>query len=86
MSGLTARVDQMMEDGLVEEVKRLESSRVATGKWSRCRGLAIKKLWTIWIGRSVCEEAVYILKRDTRHFAKRQLTWFRTGTRRDLDE
>ena len=42
-----------------------------------CRDLAIKKSLIYLQGRISFDEAVYILKRDTRHFAKRQMTWFR---------
>lgn len=71
------RVDLMLEAGLVEEVKRPCVHRAATKGWFLCRGLAIKKYFPGWKARISYEEAVYLLKRDTRHFAKRQLTWFR---------
>jgi tRNA dimethylallyltransferase len=41
------------------------------------QGLGYKELIPYIEGKCTLEEAVYILKRDTRHFAKRQLTWFR---------
>ena len=47
------------------------------GKWYPCRDLVIRKSWPVWTENIRCEEAIRILKRDTRHFAKRQLTWFR---------
>ena len=40
-------------------------------------GLGYKELLAYLDGEITYDEAVYILKRDTRHFAKRQLTWFR---------
>ena len=41
------------------------------------QGLGYKELFPYLAGECTLEEAVYIIKRDTRHFAKRQLTWFR---------
>lgn len=41
------------------------------------QGLGYKEILAYFDGELSLEEAVYILKRDTRHFAKRQLTWFR---------
>ena len=41
------------------------------------QGLGYKELLAYLDGECTLEEAVYIIKRDTRHFAKRQLTWFR---------
>ncbi len=41
------------------------------------QGLGYKELYAYLKGDCSLEEAIYIIKRDTRHFAKRQLTWFR---------
>ena len=41
------------------------------------QGLVYKEILDCLSGETSLEEAVYILKRDTRHFAKRQLTWFK---------
>ena len=41
------------------------------------QGLGYKEIFSYLEGEISLEEAIYILKRDTRHFAKRQLTWFR---------
>ena len=41
------------------------------------QGLGYKELFPYLDGERTLEEAAYIMKRDTRHFAKRQLTWFR---------
>ncbi len=70
------RVDQMMEAGLVEEVKRLKD-RGYTKDMVSMQGLGYKEILDYLDGNTTLEEAVYLLKRDTRHFAKRQLTWFR---------
>lgn len=70
------RVDKMMEQGLLEEVKKLKKMGYHKDMVSM-QGLGYKELLSYLDGEISLEEAVYILKRDTRHFAKRQLTWFR---------
>ena len=70
------RVDQMMEEGLLEEVKSLRERGCHRGMVSM-QGLGYKEIRAYLEGEYPLEEAVRILKRDTRHFAKRQLTWFR---------
>lgn len=70
------RVDQMMEAGLLDEVKRLKAMGLTRDMVSM-QGLGYKEILDYLDGRCTLEEAVYVLKRDTRHFAKRQLTWFR---------
>ena len=70
------RVDIMLEEGLVDEVKRLMDmgcKRESTAM----QGLGYKEIIAYLLGEITLEEAVYLIKRDTRHFAKRQLTWFR---------
>ena len=70
------RVDQMMEDGLLDEVRGLKERGV--GRTSTAmQGLGYKELYAYLEGEMTLEEAVRIIKRDTRHFAKRQLTWFK---------
>ena len=70
------RVDQMMEEGLLEEVKSLRERGCHRGMVSM-QGLGYKEILAYLEGEYPLEEAVRILKRDTRHFAKRQPTWFR---------
>ncbi len=70
------RVDLMLEHGLVDEVKRLQDQGCHKGMVSM-QGLGYKEILSWLEGEISYEEAVYLLKRDTRHFAKRQLTWFR---------
>ena len=70
------RVDQMLEQGLVEEVRRLKAMGCHRGMVSM-QGLGYKEILDYLDGRCTLEEAIYILKRDTRHFAKRQITWFK---------
>lgn len=70
------RIDSMLEQGLVEEVCRLKDSGYTSDMVSM-QGLGYKEILSYLEGHCTLEEAVYVLKRDTRHFAKRQLTWFR---------
>ena len=70
------RVDQMMAQGLVEEVQALREMGCHKGMVSM-QGLGYKEILSYLEGEITLEEAVYLIKRDTRHFAKRQLTWFR---------
>jgi tRNA dimethylallyltransferase len=70
------RVDLMLSQGLVDEVQRLKDMGYHRGMVSM-QGLGYKEILDYLDGKTTLEEAVYILKRDTRHFAKRQLTWFR---------
>ena len=73
---IDARVDGMLQDGLVEEVRALKEKGYTKDMVSM-QGLGYKEILSYLDGECTLEEAVYILKRDTRHFAKRQLTWFR---------
>ena len=73
---IDARVDEMMEKGLVQEVMRLREAGCHKEMVSM-KGLGYKEILAYLEGEVSLEEAVYILKRDTRHFAKRQLTWMR---------
>ena len=70
------RVDLMLEHGLVEEVKRLRANGYHKGMVSM-QGLGYKEILSYLDGTWSLEEAIYVLKRDTRHFAKRQITWFK---------
>ncbi|MEE1115225.1 MAG: tRNA (adenosine(37)-N6)-dimethylallyltransferase MiaA [Eubacterium sp.] len=69
------RVDRMVENGLVDEVKALMDSGL-TEEHVSMKGLGYKELFPYFRGEYDLDEAVRIIKRDTRHFAKRQLTWF----------
>lgn len=70
------RVDVMLDQGLVEEVKKLRDMGCRRGQ-TAMQGLGYKEILDYLEGACTLEEAVYRIKRDTRHFAKRQLTWFR---------
>lgn len=73
---INKRIDMMLEAGLIEEVKRLKEEG-CTRNMVSMQGLGYKEILDYLDGGCTLEEAVYILKRDTRHFAKRQLTWFK---------
>ena len=70
------RVDRMVEQGLVEEVRWLKEHGYDRSLVSM-QGLGYKELFPYLDGTCSMEEAVEIIKRDTRHFAKRQITWFK---------
>lgn len=70
------RVDQMIAQGLVEEVLALKHMGYTRDLVSM-QGLGYKELFPYFDNACTLEEAVSVIKRDTRHFAKRQLTWFR---------
>lgn len=70
------RIDLMMEQGLVDEVKSLLGRGVGPGHISM-QGLGYKEIVAYLQGDVSLEAAVEWLKRDTRRFAKRQLSWFR---------
>ncbi len=70
------RVDQMIEEGLVEEVRALKDKGYQKEMVSM-QGLGYKEMFEYLDGDCTREEAVYKIKRDTRHFAKRQITWFK---------
>lgn len=72
---INKRVDIMVEKGLVEEVRSLVSMGYTRDMVSM-QGLGYKEIIDYINGEISLDEAIYRLKRDTRHFAKRQLTWF----------
>ncbi len=70
------RVDIMMQNGLLEEVTRLKNMGHHRQMVSM-QGLGYKEILDYLDGGCTLEEAVATIKLETRHFAKRQLTWFR---------
>jgi tRNA dimethylallyltransferase len=70
------RIDGMLDQGLVAEVTSLMERGVRSDAISM-QGLGYKEISSYLRGEVSLEEAVTWLKRDTRHFAKRQLSWFR---------
>ena len=70
------RVELMLRQGLLTEVEALKRKGCHKGMVSM-QGLGYKEILSYLDGECPLEEAVSVLKRDTRRFAKRQLTWFR---------
>ncbi len=70
------RVDQMIEEGLEDEVKELMKMDIPKSATSM-QGLGYREMIGYLEGEYDLDRAVYLIKRNTRHFAKRQLTWFK---------
>ena len=73
---IDARVDQMVEAGLVEEVRAL-AGRGLTTDVTAGQAIGYKEMLDALSGRIGLGEAVELVKRRTRRYAKRQLSWFR---------
>ena len=73
---INLRVDEMIEEGLENEVKDLLSTGVSSDSLAM-QGLGYKEMAEYLEGKCEFEKAIYNIKIGTRHFAKRQLTWFR---------
>lgn len=73
---INRRVDIMLEQGLISEVKALKEEGYHKNMVSM-QGIGYKEILDYLDGEYDYERAVYLLKQDTRHFAKRQMTWFR---------
>lgn len=74
------RVDIMLEAGLLEEVAALFEMG-CTKKMQSMQGIGYKQLLDYYRGFSTLDEAVRIIKRDSRRYAKRQITWFKRDSR-----
>ena len=77
---INLRVEKMLEEGWVEEVKKVLKSGISPNA-PALQGLGYRQLIMYLKGEISFEEAVDLIKRDTRRFAKRQLTWFRRDKR-----
>lgn len=73
---INKRVDKMLEAGLVDEVKGLLKMGYKPGS-TALQGLGYKEIISFLNNEMPFDEAIRVLKRDTRHYAKRQLTWFK---------
>ncbi|WP_276496796.1 tRNA (adenosine(37)-N6)-dimethylallyltransferase MiaA [Pontibacter litorisediminis] len=71
-SRIDRRMDQMLEQGLLEEAKRLYPHR----QHNALQTVGYKEIFDYLEGKYDWEEAVRLLKRNSRRYAKRQLTWF----------
>lgn len=77
-SRIDDRVDEMFKDGIVDEIRKLNRLKLSQ---SASQALGIKEVVGYLRGDYNIDEAKRLLKRNTRHFAKRQLTWFRPDKR-----
>ncbi|MCR1898071.1 tRNA (adenosine(37)-N6)-dimethylallyltransferase MiaA [Irregularibacter muris] len=77
---INQRIDNMIEEGLIDEVKGLLDKGYDKDLVSM-QGLGYKEIIGFLEGQLTLEESINLLKRDTRRFAKRQLTWFRRDKR-----
>lgn len=73
---INKRVDIMVTDGLVDEVKALKAEGLNSSMVSM-QGLGYKEILDYLDEKISLDEALYIIKKNTRHFAKRQITWFK---------
>lgn len=69
------RVEKMLEDGLVEEVRSLLAAGYGH-ELKALRSIGYKEIAACLAGEMTLDEAVTLIKRDTRRYAKRQMTWF----------
>lgn len=73
---INLRINEMIKEGLIQEVEALKDKGYTKDMVSM-QGLGYKEILDYLNGVTTLDEAIYILKRDTRHFAKRQITWFK---------
>jgi len=74
------RVDQMLDNGFIEEVEKLKELGCSESMQSM-QGLGYKQVFDYLKGRANISETIELIKRNTRRYAKRQLTWFRKDAR-----
>lgn len=79
-SRINKRVDFMIEEGLIDEVRKLMDMGYSTELVSM-QGIGYKEIISYLEGEAKLDETIEILKRNTRRYAKRQLTWFRRDNR-----
>lgn len=77
---INKRVDKMLEEGLVDEVKRLKEVGCSSNMTSM-KGIGYKEILYYIDNEITYDEAVYLIKKGSRNYAKRQLTWFRNDSR-----
>jgi tRNA dimethylallyltransferase len=76
-SRVDMRVDIMINDGLVEEVRRLYDGGLLIPNTTAAQAIGYKEIISYLDGKCTLDEAIELLKLSTRRYAKRQLTWFR---------
>ena len=72
---INKRVDIMFEEGILKEAKELYDKKVYSK--SVMTGIGYKELYEYFDGKISLEDAKELIKKNTRHYAKRQMTWFR---------
>ncbi|KYH35755.1 tRNA dimethylallyltransferase [Clostridium tepidiprofundi DSM 19306] len=77
---INKRVDIMLQNGLIDEVKRLKSMGL-TQDMQSMKGIGYKEILMYLNGDISLDEAIYLIKKGSRNYAKRQLTWFRKDKR-----
>ncbi|WP_026651178.1 tRNA (adenosine(37)-N6)-dimethylallyltransferase MiaA [Butyrivibrio proteoclasticus] len=75
-SRIDQRVDQMIDEGLLDEVKSLVKLDVPLSS-TAAKAIGYREMFDYLDGITDLDRAIYLIKQNTRHFAKRQLTWFR---------
>lgn len=73
---INKRVDLMVKEGLLEEIKYLDSLNLPDNCNSK-QGIGYKEMYSYLRNECTLEEAIEAIKQNTRHFAKRQLTWLK---------
>ncbi|MBI6872482.1 tRNA (adenosine(37)-N6)-dimethylallyltransferase MiaA [Clostridium aciditolerans] len=77
---INRRVDIMIENGLIDEVKKLKDMG-CTADMQSMKGIGYKEILHYLDGNISLDEAIYLIKKGSRNYAKRQLTWFRKDDR-----
>ncbi|WML35002.1 tRNA (adenosine(37)-N6)-dimethylallyltransferase MiaA [Clostridium sp. OS1-26] len=77
---INRRVDIMIENGLIDEVKKLKAMG-CTADMQSMKGIGYKEILHYLDGNISLDEAIYLIKKGSRNYAKRQLTWFRKDDR-----
>lgn len=77
---INLRVDLMMEQGLLEEARAIYDAK-HNPTLPAMKSIGYQQLFAYFEGKCSLEEAVEKIRQDTRHFAKRQLTWFKRDER-----
>lgn len=72
---INSRVEHMMDDGLLPEARQLYQD--GGGELPAGKGIGYKELFPFFAGEAELEQCVELIKKNSRHYAKRQLTWFR---------
>ncbi len=75
-SKINLRVDKMLEKGLIDEVKALRNIGITID--CQCmQAIGYKEIWSYLDGEMSLQDSISLMKKNTRNYAKRQLTWFR---------